>query len=186
MNNKRQLPRLDPAFYRGPAYVFWTYTLDGRATGWLNRRFYYEFRELMLHAQSRYMLSCPVFVLMPDHLHFVWIGVTPDSDQLRASSFLRKQLNFLFAPLKLQRQPHDHVLTEDERVRDHFVDTVGYIRLNPERANLVERAADWPYAGALIPGYPDLKSETVAFWPTFWKCHLAYAAWLGSIRPSGG
>ena len=178
MQQKAQLPRLPPQFYRGHAYVFWTYTLEKRATGWLDKDFHRDFRELLLHTQSRYQLSCPIYICMPDHFHFIWIGLSESSDQLLASKFLRKLLNERLAPLRLQRQPHDHVLREDERVRDVFADTVRYIRLNPQRAGLIAEEATWPYAGAIIPGYPELYFGTDRFWPTFWKCHQAADCWL--------
>lgn len=186
VNPKRQLPRLNPEAYRGRAYVFWTHAMEGRATGWLDESFHAAFRELLLHALSRYRLSCPIYVCMPDHLHFLWIGLARGSDQLTASSFLRKQLNERLAPVRLQRQPHDHVLRKEERDQDRFADTVRYIRLNPERAGLVAESDDWPCAGALIPGYPDLKFGTEAFWPTFWKCHHAAENWFGGEGESSG
>ncbi|MFO8026569.1 MAG: hypothetical protein R6U56_02765, partial [Opitutales bacterium] len=89
-----------------------------------------------------------------------------------------KQLNERLAPLRLQRQPYDHVLREEERERDAFAETVRYIRLNPERAGLILGGAAWPYAGAIIPGYPNLNYGTEAFWSTFWKCHQAAERWF--------
>ncbi len=174
MRFKGQLPRLQPGSYRGRVYVFWTYTIENRATGWLDRDWHARFREANLHTLARFRLSCPVYVLMPDHLHFIWIGAHELSDQRLASTFLRKQLNQLLNPHRLQRQPHDHVLREEERQADRFADTVAYIRKNPERAGLVKAGADWPYQGAMIPGYPDLRFGTEAYWETFWKCHHAY------------
>ncbi|MFP4068905.1 MAG: hypothetical protein ACLFVC_01865 [Opitutales bacterium] len=183
MPHKGQLPRLAPEAYRGHAYIFWTYTLENRAKGWLDESFHRDFRELMLHAQSRYRLSCPIYTCMPDHIHFIWIGLGTSSDQRLASTFLRKQLNDRLSPLRLQRQPHDHILREDERTRDTFADTVRYIRLNPQRAGLTTESSPWPYAGALLPGYPTLDFGTDRFWPTFWKCHQAAQRWLD---PSDG
>ncbi len=173
---KRQLPRLEPENYRGLAYVFWTYTMEDRARGWLDAAFHSDFRELLLHTQSRYRICCPIYVLMPDHLHFVWIGASLESDQLKASRFLRKYLNARLKPCRLQRQPHDHVLREEERANDLFADTVAYIRQNPERSGLVHDSKEWPYRGAIIPGYPDLRFGSDEFWDHFWRAHLAYQA----------
>jgi len=178
VNKKSQLPRLLPEAYRGRAYVFWTHTLEDRATGWLDESFHRDFRELLLHAQSRYWLSCPLYTCMPDHFHLIWIGLSESSDQLLASKFLRKQLNERLAPLRLQRQPYDHVLREEERAESAFADTMRYIRLNPERARLIDEGSNWPYAGAIIPGYPNLNFGTEDFWPTFWKCHHAAGRWF--------
>jgi REP element-mobilizing transposase RayT len=46
----------------------------------------------MLHAAAREGLFCPVYCLMPDHLHLVWMGLRLDSDQRNAMSFLRTYL----------------------------------------------------------------------------------------------
>jgi hypothetical protein len=47
---KRNLPRLERHHYQGHAVVFWTLTLEERASGWLNPAFHSAFREQMLHA----------------------------------------------------------------------------------------------------------------------------------------
>ena len=42
----------------------------------------------MLHAAAREGLFCPVYCLMPDHLHLVWMGLRLDTDQLNGMAFL--------------------------------------------------------------------------------------------------
>ena len=76
---------------------------------------------------------------MPDHWHLVWIGQNRESDQLRATAFLRKHARLGIRDLPLQDRAFDHILREQERQRDAFIDTCEYIRLNPVRARLVER-----------------------------------------------
>ncbi|HEY8991760.1 MAG TPA: hypothetical protein VIM46_07270, partial [Luteolibacter sp.] len=90
--------------------VFWTLTMKDRRTGWLDDRLHAAFRELLLHASARQGLWCPIYVLMPDHLHFIWIGVTETSDQRKAMIFLRRHLAARLVPACFQHQPHDHVL----------------------------------------------------------------------------
>lgn len=62
------LPRLEPGFYRGQAYVHWVMTIQDRKTGWLIPNFYYNFREILTHAAFRYAYACPIYCLMPDHI----------------------------------------------------------------------------------------------------------------------
>jgi len=69
------LPRLAPEFYRAFAVVQWTVTLKNKTTSWLNDGFHFRFRELLLHAAMRENLFCPVYVLMPEHLHLIWMGL---------------------------------------------------------------------------------------------------------------
>src|SRR4051812_21038518 len=91
------LPRLQPEYYRGTAAVLWTHTMKDRAVGWLTPEFHSAFREIALHAQVRERLLCPIYCLMPDHFHLVWMGIGPESDQRPATAFLRHYLERRFA-----------------------------------------------------------------------------------------
>ena len=86
------LPRLAPEFYRGFAVVQWTITVERRATSWLDSAIHPHFRVFLFHAAAREDLFCPAYVLMPDHLHLLWMGVRADNDQRNAMKFLRKHL----------------------------------------------------------------------------------------------
>lgn len=145
-----------------------------RATGWLDETFHRDFRELLQHAQSRYHLHCPAYCLMPDHFHLLWMGLWEGSDQLKAARFLRRHLNRLLAVsgATLQPQGHDRVLRKPEQERDAFEDAVLYVFRNPERAGLVGEWRDWPFAGAMACGYPELPVwPTGEFFRRFWIVH---------------
>ena len=166
---RHHLPRLDVTRYRGEVVVHWVMTLEKRATGWLKDPFHSRFRELMLHAAARQDVWCPIYCLMPDHMHLVWMGMAAWSDQRLASRFLREHLNRALAPAVLQDQAYDHVLRAHERERGAFASVCFYIRANPVRAGLVEHPEMWPYAGAIVPGYPMLHPSRTDFWEMFWK-----------------
>ena len=172
---KTNLPRLEPEWYRGRAWVFWTFTIEQRKTGWLNNDFSQGFREAALHAQAREVIACPVYVLMPDHMHLIWIGAGEQSDQLLAARVLRRALNGLLLPERLQKQPHDHVLREKERARGAFAATWEYIIRNPERAGCVKNWQDYPYLGAMVPGYPGLDPRIDGFSDQFWRAYTAFS-----------
>jgi hypothetical protein len=74
---------------------------------------------------------------------------------------------------RLQKQTYDHVLKEHERRRNAFARVCFYILENPVRAKLVESAQDWPFSGAIVPGYPSLQPFDEEFWPIFWKVYVA-------------
>ena len=167
------LPRLDRIFYQADAVVFWTLPIADRASGWLDESFHAAFREMTLHTAAREGLLCPTYCLMPDHLHFVWMGTRKDCDQRNGMKFFRSQLGKKLKPFKFQHQTYDHVLSEDERKRDAFKKTCGYTLMNPVKSNLVKHAEEWPYAGAVIPGYPDVNPSEADYWPWFWKHYLA-------------
>lgn len=82
------LLRLAPEFYRGRAVVHWTMTMDDRRIGWLDREFHARCRESLLHTMVRYHMLSPIYCLMPDHAHFVWMGIAENADSaLDPSSF---------------------------------------------------------------------------------------------------
>ena len=145
-----------------------------RARGWLSESFHAAFREMMLHTAARVGLLCPAYCLMPDHLHLVWMGLRRDSDQRNGMKFLRARLAPCLNPARFQHQPHDHVLKPEERQRHVFsVACADYVLLNPLKAGLVKAPRDWPYLGAVVPGYAQSNPFDDDYWPWFWKCYYA-------------
>ena len=168
------LKRLGPEWYRGKAWVHWVMTIDGRRKGWLDDRMHAGVRELLVHLCHRHHLACPAYCLMPDHGHFLWMGLCAISDQLPAAKFFRTQWNRLLAKrgVCLQRQGYEHVLNEHERNREEFEDTLFYILANPERGKLVGEWREWDFLGSMVAGYPDLDPREKERFPgSFWKLH---------------
>ncbi len=107
---------------------------------------------------------------MPDHLHLVWMGLRTTTDQRNGMKFLRAQLGLHLKPAYFQHQPHDHVLTPEERRQRVFaLACTEYVLLNPCRAKLVREPADWPFLGAVVPGYPRVNPLDSEFWERLWK-----------------
>jgi len=98
---------------------------------------------------------------MPDHLHFVWMGLENGSNQLNAMKYFRKRFNLVLEEqgVQLQDQSYDHVLRDDERQPEGFREICEYIARNPERAELIapDQFASYPFSGCVVPGYPELK-----------------------------
>lgn len=165
------LKRLPPSAYRGQACVHWSMTIQDRKTGWLIPIFYYKFRELLTHTMFRYGICCPIFCLMPEHMHLLWLGVRNTADQRLAMKFFRSQLHAVLEKLdvRLQDQGYDHVLRDDERQPMAFQSVAEYIARNPERRQLVpiDGFRTYPYTSCLIPGYPDLSPFQPDFWDLF-------------------
>jgi putative transposase len=171
LNRSFYLPRLPHEYYQGDAVVHWTLPTSHRGQGWLTDSFHAVFRELLLHTATREGLFCPTYCLMPDHLHLMWMGLRPDSDQRNGMAFLRTHLEPKLAPWKFQHQAHDHVLKENERRHNAFVRVCYYIMENPLRADLVVQPGEWKFGGAMVPGYPALHPLQDDFWPKFWKLY---------------
>lgn len=160
--------------------VHWTLPIARRATGWLTDIFHARFRETMLHAAAREALLCPVYCLMPNHIHLTWMGLRYDTDQRNGMSFLRTHLRSALAPHRFQHQPHDHVLSETERHKNAFQKVCSYIFHNPVRAGLTTEPQQWPFTGAIVPGYPTLHPAQIDFWELFW------AAYQRLLQPDAG
>lgn len=172
-NRSFYLPRLPREYYQGDAVVHWTMAVAMRGTGWLNELFHARFREVMLHAAAREGLFCPTYCLMPDHIHLVWMGLRRDTDQRNGMKFLREHVGKLLRPHRFQHQPHDHVLRGEQRRKQAFSKVCFYVIDNARVAELVKRPKDWSFAGAVVPGYPELHPLEEDFWPLFWKLYLA-------------
>lgn len=165
------LPRLAREFYQGDAVIHWTLTVFDHGQGWLNEIFHVQFRELLLHVAVREKLVCPVYCLMPDHIHLMWLGLALESDQFIGMAFLRTYLEPLLTPHRFQPQAYDHVLKEEERRRNAFAKTCFYILDNPVRAGLVANPSAWKFSGAVVPGFPRFHPLEPNYWPKFWKHH---------------
>ena len=170
------LPRLASSFYTGHAVVFWTFVIAERQTGWLDASFHHQFREQLLHTCHRYHLLCPAYVLMPDHLHLILMGVEPNANQRKAVAFFRRYLKP--QPYDGQHQPHDHVLREKDREQGAFQKAMHYTLENPVRRNLCETAEDWTFSGCMVPGYPVLNPFQPNYWEIFWNAY-----WTERTRP---
>lgn len=169
--SRGHLPRLAPEHYHARAFVHWTLTIEARATGWLTPSFHHAWQHTLLHASARYGLACPAYVLMPDHIHLLWLGLRDDSDQRTAIEFLRKHLRPSLTPYDWQHQPHDHVLRDTEREQGAFQTIAHYIFENPVRAGLCPTAFDYTYTGCCVPGYPELNPHIDDYWLRFWRLY---------------
>lgn len=174
MNNTEPqscLHRLSKASYLGRAWVHWSLTVDQRKQGWLNERSHGFWREILLHALHRYDLAVPVYCLMPDHAHILFVGTKKESDQLRALRFVRTQTRrrMFSHEYKWQRQAYDRVIRASDRTGSALRATCHYIAENPVRAGLVEVAREWPFCGSLLLGYPELDHLDPSFDRLFWR-----------------
>jgi len=171
--HRGRMRRLPPDYYRGTAIVHWSMTVAQRRTGWLTPLFHARFREVHLHALSRFSLVSLVYCLMPDHLHLLWAGLACESDQNRGVRFFRAHLNRLLAGsgCSLQKQAWDLVLLGKDVERGAVEELARYIVENPVRSGLAANSHDWPHSGCQAPGYPDLDWRDETFRERLWKVY---------------
>ena len=169
-----RLPRLAHEHYVGHTFVHWTMTIQDRSAGWLDSEHHFKLRELLCHALGAFDLACPSYCLMPDHGHFLWIGLSSDSNQRAGVACFRRAWNRELARRNcgLDRQAYDHVLCEGERKDGALAGIASYILANPQRAGIAAIGSRrYPYGGAVVPGYPELDPTSVDFWLRFWRIY---------------
>ncbi len=104
---------------------------------------------------------------MPEHAHFLLVGLNERAVQLPALKWIRREWNLMLRALILKDQAYDHVLREADHKCDAFADVVGYILRNQARKELVTDWQEWPYSGAISPGYQKLDPRKVLFGRAF-------------------
>lgn len=161
-----KLPKLSRDVYRGYQLIHWTLTFEERAA-------------------ARHPLMCPIYVIMPDHLHLLWSGLSPATDQRSAMMLLRRRLKMAVRPFRLQRQAHDPILRSPKDDDRAFEEALQYIWENPVRAGLVENAERWPYAGSIVPGYPLLHPRQENWRRDVDKIYTRLRSKLDSLERSG-
>jgi len=90
------------------------------------------------------------YVIMPDHIH-LFAGFGPES--ISVSAWMKSFKNAISKTLRAVDYPAPHwekgffdrVIRSEESYEEKWL----YVRENPVRAGLVERAEDWPYAGEI-------------------------------------
>jgi putative transposase len=93
--------------------------------------------------------AVPAHCLMPDHVHLLAEGTTPESDLRRLASSFKQKSGFTFSKehhgSRLgQDGYYDRILRNDEAT----LTVVRYILENPIRAGLVSSFSDYPYSGS--------------------------------------
>lgn len=108
------------------------------------------------------------YCVMPDHLHFLAEGASPQSDlvdfvrRFKQKTAHHAAQGFAVRPL-WQRYFHDHVLR-----RDDAADAVAwYIWLNPVRKGLSTQPADYPFLGSFTG--PGPTKQPAEWWTPPWK-----------------
>jgi len=106
--------------------------------------------EFAIRAQAEHHIAVGRYVIMSDHLHLFVCG----PDDFRLGQWVGMLKQHLARVIELtetsrpiwQRGFFDRLLRSAESYGQKW----NYVRENPVRAGLVEKAEDWPYAGEII------------------------------------
>ena len=103
------------------------------------------------------------FCLMPDHLHLLLQGTSPDADLLEFIGIFKEISSHRFWMRNREKlwqvSFYDHIL----RPKDAPADVAWYIWLNPVRAGLVKKTEDYPFSGPFVKGW-DAGTEPKTEW----------------------
>jgi putative transposase len=135
-------PSREPSTQQHAAYFVSSQTAK-RQPFFRHERWAYLLKETILHyAQSSYTLHA--YVLMPDHIHLL---ITPHETLEKTMSLIKGGFSFR---AKRAFDWNSEIWQQgfsDHRIRDEadWQNHLEYIRQNPIRAGLVERAEDYAY-----------------------------------------
>jgi len=119
--------------------------------------------ETLAHYRNERKFLLHEFVIMPDHVHAL-LTPAPEISLERAMQFIKGGFSYRLK----SRPPVWQASFTNHRIRD-FADYEhhrAYIRMNPVRARLVERAEDYPHSSAGVvmrmdPVPPGLKPSSL-------------------------
>jgi putative transposase len=138
---KGKPPRLPFIYLDRPVFFLTFCTLHRRAT-LDNHRIHEQFRSYCIRALD-YNVAVGRYVVMPDHIHLFVCG-----DLEFDLGIWVRGLKRVVTPERNCWQPgfFDHLL----RSVESYAQKWEYVRENPVRAGLVQRAEQWPFQGEIV------------------------------------
>jgi putative transposase len=142
--------RLPPDAYRGFVRASFTANLDNRKEYFITAERFQEQEQFLLRALNELQCDSELYLFMPDHLHIIVTGRTPDSDVRAAMSKFKQYSGYNFSKTKSnvrwQKDFFDHIFRREDDLRKQMI----YILNNPVRWGLYERWIDYPYKGSTV------------------------------------
>jgi putative transposase len=137
---RRTLPHDTPAWVPDDALFFITVCTEPRGRDQLcHPDAARALHESACHRQGLGHWQVPLLLLMPDHVHLL-ARFAPDPGMTQTVADW-KRYTARHAGIAWQRDFFDHRLRSTAAAREK----AAYIRANPVRAGLIEKAAAWPY-----------------------------------------
>jgi len=148
MRFSRKNIRLAPRNYRGYGIYFITICTGNRAPRFADTSLGYLALGHLVSLAARHSFLLHAFCLMPDHLHFVAEGNSPECNLLRFVTAFKQRTALAYknradAPL-WQTKFYDHIL----RVPEQLESVACYIWANPVRKGLCQDAVSYPLSGS--------------------------------------
>jgi putative transposase len=102
--------------------------------------------DLLCEQLAKARVELWAYCLMPNHVHLILCPATAEGLALALGAAHRRWANFVNARGRWRGHLFDGRFASVAMEEDHLIAAVRYVALNPVRARLVERAADWPWS----------------------------------------
>jgi putative transposase len=160
--------RLAPRNYLGYGIYFVTICSHQRIPHFADTSLGYVTLGHLTSLSTRHYFLLHAFCLMPDHLHFLSEGNSPQSNLLRFITAFKQRTGFAHkhrarGPL-WQTKFYDHIL----RAADQLEPVACYIWANPVRKGLCGEAASYPLCGSQTLDWKKLCGNSKVWQPP-WK-----------------
>jgi putative transposase len=160
--------RLAPQNYLGYGIYFVTICSHNRSPHFADTSLGHVILGHLISLSTRYSFLLHAFCLMPDHLHFLVEGSSPQSNVLRFATAFKQRTalahkNRAAGPL-WQTKFYDHIL----RTPDELESVACYIWANPVRKGFCEDAAAYPLSGSQTLDWKKLCANSNVWQPP-WK-----------------
>ena len=104
--------------------------------------------QMLRHESEKSQFAIHAYSLMPDHLHFLALGLQENSNLLAFVKMFKQKSAFEFKArfqrALWQKKSYDHIL----RPKDSVESVAAYIWLNPVRKGLTLSPGDYPLSGS--------------------------------------
>lgn len=107
---------------------------------------YALYRDLLAEACARANVSVWAYCLMPNHVHLILTPSTPDGLARALGKAHRRYSAFVNARLRVTGHLFQSRFGSVAMDEDHLMQAARYVALNPVRARLTARAADWRWS----------------------------------------
>jgi putative transposase len=142
----RHWPSQDVYRVAGQSTILWVTICSKDRYDWMAQESVFElFQETALQPEHAWLVG--EFLLMPDHMHFFAAMLDPEIAFERWVAYFKHQFTKKHRKEKwcFQRKSFHHRM----RSHDQYCNKLDYMRQNPCRRKLIERAEDWPWKGKI-------------------------------------
>jgi putative transposase len=163
----RKKHRLDPEEYLGEKWFFITMCCGHRKPVFLTKKDGGWIVAILRAEAATHQFLVDAFCVMPDHLHFLALGMAPASNLLAFAKSFKQKTAYSYQKkhgLKLwQKNFYDHILRPNESPAH----VAAYIWMNPVRKGLCKNFEEYPFSGSFTR--PWKNSMGADFWVPPWK-----------------